>query len=514
MKRRFYSFILSLAVFSLALLVHTAWTTRLVESFASTFSRVTLDRNGNQKLLDPGSKNPLESSSGRTPAQELEESVVPTGFSVFGFFNAILLGLLTWLTLNFKWTAEQLAHQMTRRVKQQHEELSAVINGFPGLVSWMGKDLKYLGVSDELAKTFGRCPKDFVGLDVGSVSNTPSGGASFRKSIEEFFLSPESRKSAQLKLESKHGEQHFLTTFQKYDEGQKVMVVSMDVTEQKKLEKQIEETRIKALNSARMSALGEMAGGMAHEINNPLMIIYAKLTAIKRLVNQNSPQNSGSEILKNIEKAETTIERISKIIRGLRTIARDGEKDPFQTTSIQSLIQDAAELCRHRLKSKGIDFVVQSETQASEEVIECRPTQVIQVLLNLIGNSIDALEEGNSSDRKKESEQELLAQAKIKRITLSVTVQGDQVDFRVQDTGPGVPESLKEKIMQPFFTTKEVGKGTGLGLSISKGIAESHHGSLFLDSKVTEGGCFILRIPRVQPEVCDLSPASNHKDAA
>ena len=401
-----------------------------------------------------------------------------TGYSLFGVLNAALLGLLMWSLLSTRSRAQALVDKATHELNEKNEELKAVINSFPGMISWVDRELKYVGVNEQVAKSFNRKEEDFVGVVVGSLSQTDS-GSPFRDSLEEFFVLPEMRKTYQWSQKTGSQELWFLTTLQKYQDSQRVMVVSIDITDQKLLEQEIEVARAKALHSSRLSALGEVAGGMAHEINNPLMIVYAKMEQLKRTVRVGMTESDVLKAAELIQKVEKTAERISKIIRGLRTVARDGENDPYQVVGIQSIISDTLELCHHRLKNKEITLRVPQEL-SPDLVFDCRATQVVQVLLNLINNAVDAVEGVPQP-----------------WIEVRVDANDDFVDFYVTDSGPGIPEAIREKIMQPFYTTKQIGKGTGLGLSISQGIAQSHGGSLQLLSNSIHT-CFHLRLPRVQ----------------
>lgn len=396
----------------------------------------------------------------------------------FGIVNATLLSLLFWSSLNTRQVAQRIAQKLTQDLNQKNEELSAVIDSFPGMISWVDEDLNYVGVNQRVAQLYGQNPEKFRGLPVGTLASADN-AQEFRQRLEDFFQSSDLRRSFQWSQKSSGAETWFLTTLQKFHQNSKIMVVSIDITEQKLLEQEIEAARAKALHNARLSALGEMAGGMAHEINNPLMIIYAKATQLKTLLaQQNSPELNTAGV-RLIEKIEFTSQRISKIIRGLRTIARDGERDPYQEVSLQSIINDTRELVVHRLKSKSIDLRLPPE-MAPEELVDCRATQVVQVLLNLISNAMDAVENQNSP-----------------WIELKIRLDSEQVEFLVLDSGSGVPEDQRDKIMRPFYTTKEVGKGTGLGLSVSHGIAQAHNGSLFLDPS-QDHTCFVLKIPRRQ----------------
>ncbi len=228
--------------------------------------------------------------------------------------------------------------------------------------------------------------------------------------------------------------------------------------------------------AAKMKSLGEMAGGIAHEINNPLAII--QLNA-EQLSNSLKKKDVGTEVLeKNAEMIIRTTERIAKIIRGLKFFARDDSHEAFTKVSLKDLFQDTLSLCAERLKNRGVQLRVASMEEKIE--FEGQPIHLSQVLINLISNAYDAVQ---SSEEK--------------WIALDYKIEGDQLVVSISDSGPGVPEDIRDKIMQPFFTTKEVGKGTGLGLSISQGIMKAHQGDLFLDvySRHTR---FVLRFPFIQ----------------
>ncbi len=227
--------------------------------------------------------------------------------------------------------------------------------------------------------------------------------------------------------------------------------------------------------NARISALGEMSAGIAHEINNPLAIIGGKtFNLIKKL--KAGPVETDL-LIKDIEKIEQTTNRIAKIIKGLRAFSRDGAQDPFEKVGLRSIIEDALELCSTRFKNQGVELGLEFEGDIE---IQCRPTQIGQVIFNLVGNAFDAIQTLDE-----------------KWIKIIVEAAGEKVHIRLMDSGHGIPEAIREKILQPFFTTKEVGKGTGLGLSISKGIIEAHHGSLEIDSASVHT-CFVITLPRLQ----------------
>ncbi len=217
----------------------------------------------------------------------------------------------------------------------------------------------------------------------------------------------------------------------------------------------------KLFQASKMSSLGEMAGSIAHEINSPMAVIQLS-----------AEQLEDPEMVEILDKEEIaaigkrisdTVVRISKIIKGLKTFSRNAERDEMEATAVKSLIDDTLELCRERFKQKGIALRL---GEVSEIQTRCRPTEICQVLLNLLSNSFDAVDSSGLTDR---------------WVEVSAVQSDSNVEISVVDSGPGIPKAIIKRMHEPFFTTKSIGKGTGLGLSISKGIVEMHGGKLFLD---------------------------------
>lgn len=222
-----------------------------------------------------------------------------------------------------------------------------------------------------------------------------------------------------------------------------------DVTDEKNLEAQL-------YQNSKLAALGEMASGVAHEINNPLSIIIGKASLLTDQINK--PTWNREKIIQDIEKIEKTSLRISKIIKGLTAFSRNSEQDSYAVVPVKQVIEDTLSLVNEKFKYRGIDVIVDCPTELA---LECNATQIGQVLMNLLINSYDAIKRFEK-----------------KWIKLEVKSNGSRVTILVSDSGDGISTKIAEKIMQPFFTTKSVGEGTGLGLSLSKGLIESHSGSL------------------------------------
>ncbi|WII71942.1 ATP-binding protein [Bdellovibrio sp. 22V] len=258
-----------------------------------------------------------------------------------------------------------------------------------------------------------------------------------------------------------------------------------DVTELRQRELLLQEQEQKILASSRLASLGEMAAGIAHEINNPLAIINGHVGILRRHL-QNRGLDKEEDMVKKIDSIEAVVQRIAKIIRGLRSYAREADQGAKEWVRVESLIDDTLSFCHEKFRIEGVELKAQIEPHLE---IHVRPYQISQVVLNLLNNALDAV----------------LA-SKEKRVVIEACQKQGGVEISVMDSGAGVPYHLRERIMEPFFTTKEVGKGVGLGLSISQGIIQSHGGKFYLDDA---GGKtrFVIWLPEDENETTDSKPS-------
>lgn len=239
------------------------------------------------------------------------------------------------------------------------------------------------------------------------------------------------------------------------------------------LESKVRKKTQQVVHAARMVALGEMAAGVAHEINNPLTVILATSKSLDNGLSKN--RHSTEEISQRLKKITMMSERIDKIVKGLRSFSGHSEKEQMKKVPLQQIFSETLVLCQEKLKNNSITFYIVSMPEIE---IECRSIEISQVLLNLINNASDAI---------KNLERKWIA-------VEAVVLQDNTLQIKVTDSGSGIEPEIASKIMQPFFTTKDADRGTGLGLSISSGIIEDHQGRLWLDQEA-KNTTFVLQVP-------------------
>lgn len=230
-------------------------------------------------------------------------------------------------------------------------------------------------------------------------------------------------------------------------------------------------------STAKMSALGEMAGGIAHEINNPIGIIHARVSDLRELAEESESIPSAA-VIETMDRVAALVMRVARITKGMRKFARDANRDPFLITTVGEILEDTLSFCREKFRLHSVDLRLPAGPL--DLTVECRATEISQVLLNLLNNALDAVDQMENS-----------------WVAIGVADQDSKVEISVTDSGGGIPSEIREKLTQPFFTTKEIGKGTGLGLSIVRGIVESHGGTFQLDVD-SPNTCFRITLPKRQ----------------
>ncbi|QKT03834.1 PAS domain-containing protein [Ectothiorhodospiraceae bacterium 2226] len=252
-----------------------------------------------------------------------------------------------------------------------------------------------------------------------------------------------------------------------------LILVIVESTERRAQETQIRSKQEEVLKTARLASLGEMAAGIAHELNTPLNTIqnYVDLIRKTRVEGKLHPEYTD----KAIDAIEDTVARISEIVVGLRSFARVDSNHDTRPCDVIALIRDVITMCDFHLRNKGVRLEFDPAREALP--VRCHPTQLSQVFVNLINNAIDAVR--NLED---------------KWIRIEIEEEDDTAVVRVIDSGGGISGKIAAMVMTPFFTTKE--EGTGLGLSLARSIMKAHRGDLRVDTQ-HHNTCFELTIPKV-----------------
>ena len=254
-----------------------------------------------------------------------------------------------------------------------------------------------------------------------------------------------------------------------------LLVTTSDITKRLEAEQQL-------IQASKMATLGEMATGVAHELNQPLSVMKTASSFFLRKLEHEEPIDP-SVLANMLRKIDANVDRASRIINHMRQFARKSDLR-LEKVELNQVLEKAFEIFSQQLKVRGIE--VRWELDDHLPKILADPGRLEQVFINLLLNARDAIEEKWGPKEPDPGN---------KAITLKTRCDGRRVICEVCDTGKGVPAAIADKIFEPFFTTKEVGKGTGLGLSISYGIVQDCQGSIRVVPKKTGGACFVVELP-------------------
>jgi C4-dicarboxylate-specific signal transduction histidine kinase len=351
----------------------------------------------------------------------------------------------------------------TETLRENFDRLNVIIDLIPNTISWVNRDMTYFGVNRALANTCGIAPEEFVGKTIGFHTREQF----FNDFVSELFNS--SNNTIYRDLESKIGEKThtFLVSGTKLQDKDKAVIIGVDITELTLLKGHISFTE-------KLATLGEMFAGIIHDINNPLMTIEGNVKRIKKKI-------VDDEVTLLLNKIEMSSQKISKIVQGIKVYIRQDGDQPYKIEEIGLILEDATIICENKLKDHEITLRI--DPRLKNIKLNCHFTQMFQVFVNLISNSIDAISN--------------LSEKWIEINLIEENKESGLITIQVIDSGNGIPKDLQEKIFNAFYTTKERGVGSGLGLSLCKKILETHGGKLFIDDDQPHT-TFILELKKYQ----------------
>jgi PAS domain S-box-containing protein len=326
-----------------------------------------------------------------------------------------------------------------------------------------GRAAKLLGL-ENAAQGTGRVITDFLHPD-----DRERAATRIRRLLKEGGLD----ERAEYRSIDGRGEEHTVEISSipiEYQGGSAVLAFARDVTERKRME-------IKLLEADRLTALGILSAGVAHEINNPLAYVLLNLEYLKRELPKAAGDASRIEsLMVRVQDACHGADRVASIVRDLRTFAR-GEETARQPVSLETVIEAAVNIAYPEIRTRAR----LERRYQTVPAVDGNAGRLEQVFLNLLLNAAQAFPEDSE-------EVDNL-------IRVSLRAEGDHVVAEVADNGPGIAPELLGRIFDPFFTTKPVGVGTGLGLPICRGIVQTHGGEITVDSKHGAGAVFTLSFP-------------------
>ncbi|MBN1824343.1 MAG: PAS domain S-box protein [Endomicrobiales bacterium] len=282
----------------------------------------------------------------------------------------------------------------------------------------------------------------------------------------------------ELRVQSKSGEYMIgeFTSAPQFENGQIIAEFGIvrDITERKKMEKERENLTKQLLQSEKMAAVGQLAGGVAHEINNPLGVILGFAQSLLRRIKEDDP------LLMPLQSIERESKRCKNLVQDLLTFSRIGKTEK-ESCDINEVVKSALTLVEAQTKVRSVELIRDFGANIPKLLIS--RNQIQQVIVNLCNNGIDSMTNNGTLTIK----------------TIGKKIDGrDFVELHIKDTGSGIPKEIQTKIFEPFFTTKEVGKGTGLGLSLVYEIIQKHQGKIELESDVGKGSLFRVILPAEQ----------------
>jgi PAS domain S-box-containing protein len=441
------------------------------------------------------------------------------------------------LRLSQEIEQRQLAEAM---LHQRYQEFMALVENSPDVVARLDREFRYLYINPAVEKAVGIPAEEFIGKNLRELG-FPEATVSVKEQGTQFVFTTGKEQTIEFSMPSPEGikfyQMHLIPETDSHGDVKSVLAISRDITELKNLAEReqkkaqeleqtlakLQQTQSQLIQAEKMSSLGQMVAGVAHEINNPLSFIYGNIFPATKYTKdlldilnlyQHCSSEVGIEINQQIKDVDIGFiaedfpkllgsmkegaERIHQIVKSLQNFSRFDEQQR-SCVDIHEGIDNTLLILQYRLKQQPHRPLIQVTKEYGElPKINCYPAQMNQVFLNILSNAIDAIDEVQDAAPDYQPQiwicTEVIEEKEINPGNNQAN--HNQVFIRIANNGVPISPEVKQKIFDPFFTTKSVGNGTGLGLSISYQIVvERHEGEIFCDSLPCGGTEFAIALP-------------------
>lgn len=411
--------------------------------------------------------------------QELNER---TAFQVAIIIIGVLFATLV-LTLYMRLKTSE---KMEKRAYDGLRRLYDAINGAT-MVSVADKGGRILSVNDKVVEITKYSREELIGQN-HRILKSGLHDESFYKEMWGTILAGKVWRG-EIANRSKDGEIYWIDctivpTLDQEGELDKFVSIRFDITEKKKRESERQAAEMQMAQTAQLTALGQMAGSVAHEVNTPLSAIIMNCEMLLEDLNSNelgSPALTKESIVEKVAGIMSIIWRVAKTIRVIKSLSREATREDLMPYNLSHLYDDALTLTKEKIIKNSIDLQSPSSDQMNFSIM-CRGVDIPQVFMNLLHNAYDAVENCDPKEKW------------IKVEVVDLGFQEAKVEIAVSNGGPIIPPHVAKKIFEPFFTTKGVGRGTGLGLPVSKKIIEGLGGEFRFDLSGPHTR-FVIRLP-------------------
>ncbi|WP_413161605.1 PAS domain S-box protein [Capilliphycus salinus ALCB114379] len=433
------------------------------------------------------------------------------------------LPLICWLVRDI--SNHQAAHSA---ITASRDQLEAVLNAVPGLVSWIGSDLRYLGVNKHLAQAYNVPAEEFVGREVGFLQTSPE----FNQFVYQFFENQKWIDSQEITANVQSLPRTYLIVAQKYQRGKAAVFVGLDITQRQQMEAalrqseerearrrveleealaELQRTQAQLVQTEKMLSLSQLVAGVAHEVNNPVNFIFGNLShaqnylqevmGLLELYQKHYPQPIPEieailedmdlafikqDLPQLLESMKFGAERIRDVVRSLRLFTHVNEAQ-VKTVDLHEGLNSVLMILQNRLQAKGGRSSIELVKDYGDlPRIQCYASQLNQVFMNLITFGIERIEMALMQGKMRET-----PRLKVRTQWL----EDEQISVSISDNSPGMSKDECQQVFQPLFKGKNH-EETSMGLSIAYHlVVEQHRGQLECFSDLEHGTEFIVRIP-------------------